>query len=30
MNFNIHNLPERITPKSISENFEDILNSATL
>ena len=25
MNFNIHNLPERITPKSISENFEDIV-----
>lgn len=25
MNFNIHNLPERITPQSLSENFEDIV-----
>lgn len=25
MNFNIHNLPERITPKSLSENFGDIV-----
>lgn len=25
MNFNMHNLPERITPKSLSESFEDIV-----
>ena len=25
MNFNIHNLPERITPKSLSDDFEDIV-----
>ena len=25
MNFNLHNLPERITPESLAEDFKDIV-----